>query len=51
MLIEKIENSEKLSINTVEKLLEYKNAVICFMSCANISNIIDKYHNLLKEVK
>ena len=51
MLIEKIDNAEKLSIDTVDKLLEYDNAVICFMSCANISPVIDKYHKLLKEVK
>lgn len=51
MLIEKIDNAEKLSIDTVDKLSEYDNAVICFMSCANISPVIDKYHKLLKEVK
>ena len=43
MIIEKVEGAEKISIDTVDKLLEYKDAVICFMSCANIYEIIDAY--------
>ena len=30
------------------KLLKHKNSVICFMSCANISPMINEYRQLLK---
>ena len=46
-LIAKIKNAEKLSLETIDKLLEYKDSVICFMSCANITPIIEKYKNEL----
>lgn len=42
-LIEKIPNAEKISIDTVDKLLKHKNAAICFMSCTNIYEIEREY--------
>ena len=45
-LVEEIPNSEMISLETIEKLDEYKNSVICFMSCANISKMIEKYKNM-----
>ena len=42
-LIEKIPGSEKISLDTVNKLDDHKNSVFCFMSCANISPLIDKF--------
>ena len=48
-LIKKIPGSEKISIETVDKLLKHKNAVICFMSCANIYLIIDAFKKRLGE--
>lgn len=42
-LIEKIPGSEKISLDTVNKLDDHKNSIICFMSCANISPLIDKF--------
>ena len=47
-LIAKIKNSEKVSLESVDKLLKYKDSVICFMSCANITPIILAYKELLK---
>ena len=47
-LISKIKNAEKISIDTANKLLEYKDSVICFMSCANITPMIEEFKNLLK---
>ena len=47
-IIEKIPGAEKISIDTVDKLLKHKNAVICFMSCANIYEIENKFEELLK---
>lgn len=48
-LISKIKNAEKISSESVNKLLEYKDSVICFMSCANITPIIEAYKNELKK--
>ena len=48
-IINAIPNAEKVSVETVDKLLKYKNAVMCFMSCGNIYIILEKYENLLKE--
>ena len=46
-LISKISNAEKISTETADKLLKYKNDVICFMSCANITPMIESYKNEL----
>lgn len=42
-LINKIENCEKISIDSANKLLKHQDAVICFMSCANITPMIESY--------
>lgn len=42
-LINKVPKAEKISIDTVDKLLKYKNAVICFMSCTNIYILLDEF--------
>jgi len=47
-LIEKIKNSQKISMETVDKLLNHQNSVICFMSCANINPMIEEFKNILK---
>lgn len=47
MIIEKVPQSEKISEDSVEKLLKHKNAVICFMSCADIYVLERKYEDLL----
>ena len=46
-LIERIPNAEKVSVDTVEKLLKHDNSVICFMSCTNIYEILEKFKELL----
>lgn len=50
-IIKNINNAEKLSIETVYKLLKHDNAAICFMSCTNIYEIEDKFKELLKNKK
>ena len=42
-LINKVQKAEKISIDTVDKLLKHKNAVICFMSCTNIYILLDEF--------
>lgn len=49
LIIDGIEGAEKISLDTVEKLLKHKNAVICFMSCGYIMPLIDKFKELVKE--
>ena len=48
-LIDKMSNAEKISIDTIDKLKDYDNSVICFMSCANISPLVEKTKELLKK--
>ncbi len=47
-IIKQVPNAEKISIETVEKLLKHNNAAICFMSCTNIYEILNKFEELLK---
>lgn len=47
-LIEKINNSEKISLETIDKLKDYHNTVFCFMSCAYISPLVDKTKEIIK---
>ena len=49
MILENIPNGVIIDEESVEKLLVYKNAVICFMSCASISHLKDKYEMLIEE--
>ena len=45
-IIEKLNKGEKLT--NPKQLLKYQDDVICFMSCANITPIINEYKTLLK---
>lgn len=47
-LIEEINNSEKISLETIDKLKDYHNTVFCFMSCAYISPLVDKTKEIIK---
>ena len=47
VIIKNVPNAEKISFDTVDKLLKHKNAAICFMSCTNIYELLDKYEALL----
>lgn len=46
-IIKNVPNAEKISLDTVDKLLKHKNAAICFMSCTNIYELLDKYEAIL----
>ncbi len=48
-LVKKIPNSEMIDINTVNKLSEYHDTVLCFMSCANISPMIEETKKILEK--
>ncbi len=47
-LINKIAGAEKISLEEIDKLKDYHNTVICFMSCADISPLVEKTKELLK---
>lgn len=47
-IIKKVPNAEKISMDTANKLLNHDNAAICFMSCTNIYEILNKFEELLK---
>ena len=49
MLVDKIPNSEMISLDTVDKLKNVKDTVICFMSCAYISPMLEKAKKLLSK--
>lgn len=46
-VLELINNGEIISEDTIDKLLEYDDSVVCFMSCASISHLKEKYEELL----
>lgn len=37
-----------ISIDTIDKLKDEKDSVVCFMSCAYVDNLIDSFKNLIK---
>ena len=48
-IIEKVEGAEKIDEGSAEKLLKHKNAVICFMSCADIHPMEEAFEKTLEE--
>lgn len=49
LIIDKIEGSEMISEETISKLLPLKDSVICFMSCASISHLMEQLKKILKD--
>ena len=47
-LIKAIPKATKISLDTIDKLKDYHDSVICFMSCADISPLVDKTKEMLK---
>ena len=48
-LIEKIPNSEMISLEDINKLKDLDNVVLCFMSCAYISPMVEKAKELFSK--
>ena len=46
ILLEKIPKSEIITEESIEKLLCHNNSVLCFMSCASVSHLIDNYKKI-----
>lgn len=48
LILDGLNNGEMISEDDVEKMLIHKDAVICFMSCASISHLKEKYESNLR---
>ena len=46
IIIKEIKNAELLTDDTISKLLKYEDSVLCFMSCADISHLIENYKKI-----
>lgn len=49
MILEHLNNGEIITEDTVSKLADFHNSVLCFMSCASIAHLIENYKNLFNE--
>lgn len=49
LIFDLLDNGEMISDDTIDKLLEFKNEVIAFMSCASIEHMKEKLIDLLNE--
>ena len=48
IIIDKLKNGEMISLDTIEKLKDETDSVVCFMSCAYVDKLIDSFKNLIK---
>jgi UDP-N-acetylmuramate--alanine ligase len=48
IIVDNLKNGDMISIDTIDKLKDEKNSVVCFMSCAYVDNLIDSFKNLIK---
>ena len=50
IILDKLNNGEMISEDTIDKLLVHKDAVICFMSCASIAHLKESFENLKRKI-
>ena len=48
IIVDNLENGEMISLDTIDKLNEEKDSVVCFLSCAYVDKLIDKFKTLIK---
>lgn len=48
LIINLLNNGEHIGLDSIDKLLQYDNSVVCFMSCKDINSLKDAYINLIK---
>ena len=51
VILDKLDNGEYINLDTVDKLLKHKNAVLIFMSSKDIYVLQNKYEELLKKLQ
>lgn len=47
IILDHIKDGEIIDENSISKLLPYKNDVICFMSCASVSHLIEEFKKII----
>lgn len=48
IIVDNLKNGDMISIDTIDKLKDEKDSIVCFMSCAYVDNLIDSFKNLIK---
>ena len=48
LIVDNLKNGEMIDEDSIDKLQEEKDSVVCFMSCAYIDNLIDSFKNIIK---
>ena len=48
IIVDNLKDAEMISLDTMDKLKEEKDSVVCFMSCAYVDKLIDSFKNLIK---
>ena len=48
LIVEKIKGAEIISEDTIDKLKNEKDSVVCFMSCAYVNHLIDAFKEIIK---
>lgn len=48
LIVDNLKNGEMIDEDSIDKLKEEKDSVVCFMSCAYIDNLIDSFKNIIK---
>ena len=48
IILDGLKNGELITDDEISKLDSYENSVLCFMSCASVSHLIENYKNLKK---
>lgn len=51
LITDNLKNSEIISVNTMDKLKDEKDSVVCFMGCAYVDGLIAAYKKVLEETK
>ena len=48
IIVDNLKNAEMISLDSIDKLKDEKDSVVCFMSCAYVDKLIDSFKNLIK---
>ena len=48
IIVDNLKNGDMISVDTINKLENEKDSVVCFMSCAYVDKLIDSFKNLIK---
>lgn len=48
IIVDNLKDGDMISIDTIDKLKDEKDSVVCFMSCAYVDKLIDSFKNLIK---